>query len=324
VLDGLHDALKSRGPGSCVVVVCNSMGLTMREALANLHAFGFYEAEALHAVMWDHPEIGDWVSRQAIQYTYDKVDHSNDIAERHRALQKRTGHHEPVDWPVASPQWKTLEARKAAGETVAPIVLIPEGTGRGLHFDGVETVFMVGLPRQPERYFHFAGRAGRLGQTQGKVVTVLPVNARKVLDSWARQIGPGVRFEEEHVERIRSANPETYQPERPSDIRRSLRQRLQRERRQGIPHGPWVGMEEEEERERLLMPGKGFQSMPSDQDGQRQLEPVDTAAARRAQMQAQRRELRKRLMSNAVGVKPMAVPQGPMGGSLDEVEGKGR
>ena len=69
---GLHDALKSRkkGSGSSLVIICRSVGLTVREALRNLQDWGFHEAEAIHEALWTDPE--DWPSRWALKYSYDQ------------------------------------------------------------------------------------------------------------------------------------------------------------------------------------------------------------------------------------------------------------
>lgn len=69
---GLHDALKARkkGSGSSLVIICRSVGLTVREALRNLQDWGFHEAEAIHEALWTDPE--DWPSRWALKYSYDQ------------------------------------------------------------------------------------------------------------------------------------------------------------------------------------------------------------------------------------------------------------
>lgn len=71
-MTGLHDALKSRkkGSGSSLVIICRSVGLTVREALRNLQDWGFHEAEAIHEALWTDPE--DWPSRWALKYSYDQ------------------------------------------------------------------------------------------------------------------------------------------------------------------------------------------------------------------------------------------------------------
>jgi len=199
LIDGLHDALASRGPGSCMVVVMQSVGITIREVVKILHDWGFYEAEALHRTLWTDPK--DWPSKWAEKYTYDKRDHSAELAEKHAQLNKRTMSAEHKSFPVGSFEWNALEQRKDRGEVTSPILVGFEQSSRGLHFDGVETVYLLGLPRKPEIYLHAAGRVGRLGQKSGKVVSIVPKRSTKVLHKWRKHIGPNVKFEEELVRR---------------------------------------------------------------------------------------------------------------------------
>lgn len=212
MMDGLYDSLKSRKPGSSLVIICRTAGLTVRDVVRQLHRWGLGETEAIHSSLWDDPE--DWVSRWAVKYTHDMVDHSSEIAERHRELNERTREGRPVEHAVGSDAWQEMKTRKEAGETTSPILVGFEGAGRGLHFDGIETVYILGMLRKPQAYLHLAGRVGRLGQPAGKVISVLPVRAKKVLDSWRKLIGPGVQIEREHITRFRSANvseTEAYQ-----------------------------------------------------------------------------------------------------------------
>lgn len=199
LMDGLHDALASRGTGSCMVLVMSSMGISIREVVQNLHDLGFYEAEALHKTLWT--DAKDWPSRWAEKYTYDKRDHSAELAEKHMQLNERTLAGQHKSFPVGSFEWSALEQRKDRDEVTSPILVGFEGACRGLHFDGVETVYMLGLPRKPEVYLHLAGRVGRLGQTAGKVVSIVPKRGTKVLHKWRKHIGPNVEFDEEPIRR---------------------------------------------------------------------------------------------------------------------------
>jgi len=161
------------------------------------------EAESMHQALWG--QQGNWFERWSVQYTYDQKDHAVDLAHRHRELSNRLRMGMPREIPVGSAHWKMLQQRAESGETTSPIVVGFEGMGRGIHFDGVETVYILGLPRKPEIYLHLAGRVGRPGQTGAKVVSIIPKRAQKVLDAWANQIGPDVRFEPEPIRRMRSA-----------------------------------------------------------------------------------------------------------------------
>eukprot|EP00403_Amphidinium_massartii_P039880 CAMPEP_0178435030 /NCGR_PEP_ID=MMETSP0689_2-20121128/33721_1 /TAXON_ID=160604 /ORGANISM="Amphidinium massartii, Strain CS-259" /LENGTH=826 /DNA_ID=CAMNT_0020057097 /DNA_START=59 /DNA_END=2539 /DNA_ORIENTATION=+ len=204
ILDGLHDALKSRGEGSTMVIVTRTVGVTVRDLVRQLHKWGFHEAEAMQEALWGE-ELDDEAS-DALKYNWDGEDHSVDLAERHQELNDRLLRQEHKQLRVASSEWKQMEERKANGETTSPILVGFEGISRGLHFDGVSTVYMLGLPRKPATYLHLAGRVGRLGQKGGKVISVVPKGSVKVLDAWRNQIGPGVQILPEEVERIRSTN----------------------------------------------------------------------------------------------------------------------
>mmetsp|Transcript_449 Transcript_449/g.1000 ORF Transcript_449/g.1000 Transcript_449/m.1000 type:complete len:422 (-) Transcript_449:98-1363(-) len=90
------------------------------------------------------------------------------------------------------------------GEVELPPVLVTfEGSARGLHFDGVDIVFVVGRPTSAASYLHLAGRVGRAMSTDGDVegttgeVEVRPgtivsfcSKGRVVeLDKWTSQVG---------------------------------------------------------------------------------------------------------------------------------------
>eukprot|EP00913_Durusdinium_trenchii_P006644 g6242.t2 len=159
-------------------------------------------AEAMHEALWTDPT--DWPSKWAIKYSYNQKDNAVQIAQRHQELNQRTKNAQHLPFPVGGSAWKAMEARKKKGQCTAPVLVCFEGLGRGIHFDGVDAVYILGLPQRPKAYLHYAGRVGRLGQKAGKVVSILPMGGEKVLRAWESKIGPGVRFEEEPVQRIRS------------------------------------------------------------------------------------------------------------------------
>jgi len=51
-----------------------------------------------------------------------------------------------------------------------PVLVTFEGSARGLHFDGVDIVFVVGRPKSAASYLHLAGRVGRAMSTAGSTV----------------------------------------------------------------------------------------------------------------------------------------------------------
>ena len=88
-------------------------------------------------------------------------------------------------------------------DEVPPFLVTFEGSARGLHFDAVDVVFVVGRPSSAASYLHLAGRVGRAsvspdGQVAirpGSVVSVCTTGSAKELAKWTQQIG-GTNLEE--------------------------------------------------------------------------------------------------------------------------------
>jgi len=159
----------------------------------------------MHEALWGVAD-SDRMAYDSLKYSWDRQDHSTDLAERHAELNERLLQREYKPPLSGSSAWKTMEERKARGEATSPIIVGFEGVSRGLHFDGIDTVYMLGLPRKPATYLHLAGRVGRLGQEGGKVISIVPKRSVKVLHAWSKQIGPGVKLRPEEVARVRSSN----------------------------------------------------------------------------------------------------------------------
>ena len=75
---------------------------------------------------------------------------------------------------------------------------------RGLHFDAVDTVFILGIPDSPATYLHLAGRTGRYPVLEGQVVTLCPRAAHTQLTGWSTRLG-GIQFEEVHLKKHATA-----------------------------------------------------------------------------------------------------------------------
>eukprot|EP00441_Pelagodinium_beii_P022155 CAMPEP_0197680034 /NCGR_PEP_ID=MMETSP1338-20131121/92635_1 /TAXON_ID=43686 ORGANISM="Pelagodinium beii, Strain RCC1491" /NCGR_SAMPLE_ID=MMETSP1338 /ASSEMBLY_ACC=CAM_ASM_000754 /LENGTH=855 /DNA_ID=CAMNT_0043261161 /DNA_START=165 /DNA_END=2732 /DNA_ORIENTATION=- len=260
MFDGLHDALKSRGNGSVMLILTRHSGVTQGETLQKLQEWGFYEAEVVNHAMFTMPTA--YHERQAMMYNLDMRDHANDIFKRHADLQDRVRSGEPAEQPVGSYAWRMMSARKEYGESTSPILIAHETVSRGIHFDGLKSVYIFGTPRTPQAYMHIAGRVGRLGQGggPGKVVSIVGSGGPKQLKTWAPYIGPKVKFEPEPIKRIRSIDVDKFSA--PSWLR-PLRQL----RRPTMP----LDDEEEEEvtrtEEPMLLPEPGdIMRMPSFDD----------------------------------------------------------
>ena len=74
----------------------------------------------------------------------------------------------------------------------------------GLHFDGVDAVFILGVPDSPSTYLHLAGRTGRQPVLTGTVVTICPGRAFRQLEGWSPRLG-GIRFDELRLQGIDDA-----------------------------------------------------------------------------------------------------------------------
>ena len=75
-----------------------------------------------------------------------------------------------------------------------PVLVTFEDMARGLHFDAVDAVFILGLPDSPATYLHLAGRTGRQPVLEGSVITISPGKSQEQLFSWSTQLG-GIKFE---------------------------------------------------------------------------------------------------------------------------------
>ncbi|PFH36380.1 DEAD/DEAH box helicase domain-containing protein [Besnoitia besnoiti] len=73
------------------------------------------------------------------------------------------------------------------------LLLTSMTTARGLHFDDLDYVFLVGEIENAREYQHLAGRAGRQGR-RGTVVSISDAAAQKSISSWANMLG--VKFQD--------------------------------------------------------------------------------------------------------------------------------
>ena len=78
-----------------------------------------------------------------------------------------------------------------------PYLVTFEGSARGLHFDAVDAVFVVGRPASASSYLHLAGRVGRAVATAdggivncpGTVVSFCTKGQQTELEKWTKQLG---------------------------------------------------------------------------------------------------------------------------------------
>ena len=78
-------------------------------------------------------------------------------------------------------------ATAAAAASTLPVLVGCESTARGLHLEGVDTVFILSRPRTADEYLHLAGRTGRSGQA-GKAVAIMSFSEVAALKVWSSQL----------------------------------------------------------------------------------------------------------------------------------------
>ncbi len=97
----------------------------------------------------------------------------------------------------------------AEDEVDLPQLLVTfEGSARGLHFDGVDVVFVVGRPTSAASYLHLAGRVGRsmandgtkseVEVRPGTIISFCSKGRVTELEKWTNQIG-GTKLEELNI-----------------------------------------------------------------------------------------------------------------------------
>ena len=78
-------------------------------------------------------------------------------------------------------------AASGAASAAAPVFVTFEDSARGLHFDGVDAVFVPARPRSADEYLHLAGRTGRCGAA-GEAISIVTYREADALKGWANQL----------------------------------------------------------------------------------------------------------------------------------------
>lgn len=238
-------AVAAQRPASALVFLCRSSGLTVRKAVKQMRALGMpaqalHEAFGLEPGVevgaegqgtgggraeagdwWDKPEYREggggvslrgaglrgvekeelWgVGEEAGRAT---VGASLQLQERQRALAATFRTRAGLGGGTGGGEAGGGVGGAAAAES--PLVVTFEDMARGLHFDGVEVVYILGLPDSPATYLHLAGRTGRQPVLNGTVLTICPGNAHTQLCGWASRLGEGIVFEEVKLEGMAEA-----------------------------------------------------------------------------------------------------------------------
>ena len=85
----------------------------------------------------------------------------------------------------------------ADADAPLPFLVTFEGSARGLHFDAVDAVFVMGRPASASSYLHLAGRVGRavavedgiVANCPGTVVSFCTKGQQTELEKWTKQLG---------------------------------------------------------------------------------------------------------------------------------------
>jgi hypothetical protein len=176
------DALSHLQPRSALVFICKSAKLTVGEATAALTAAGV-PALALHEALGLRRPAGAAGNGGAAERGDDTVDGAATLLANHGALAGGFSAHLPG------------RGAAAVGGAAPPLIVTFEDNARGLHFDAVDVVLILGQPSSPSTYLHLAGRTGRQPVLDGTVVVVCTRRSARELDSWSSQLG-GTRFVE--------------------------------------------------------------------------------------------------------------------------------
>lgn len=113
------------------------------------------------------------------------------MIEKHRQIsgaygvgESTTSYFEPSTMPQSVSAGDEGEKPNSESEY---LLVTGEDTIRGLHFDGLDVVIVVGRANGPDEYTHIAGRTGRAGRT-GKVINVVSEENAAALKSWERML----------------------------------------------------------------------------------------------------------------------------------------
>lgn len=230
-------AVSEQQPRSALVFLCRSSGLTVRKAARQMRAIGL-PVKALHEAIglehappglhnvrkagtrtvrkaepvewWNKPEyrdedasvvLGDgsdeedWEEAELATSPGGRSSSSTQLQSRQRELAAQFR---------ACAGLRAAESERAEPPVEPPFVVTFEDMARGLHFDGVEVVYILGLPDSPATYLHLAGRTGREPVLSGTVLTICPGNSHAQLCAWANRLGD-VHFEEVELEGLQQA-----------------------------------------------------------------------------------------------------------------------
>lgn len=221
------EGVRALRPSSSLLFLCRSSGLTVRRAARELRELGLPAVPLHEAIGLEHAAPADLLSSansdDAVEVQSTSAAGAAEVAESPRTRRERLaeralaerGPSRPSDTSAALQlRHKQVSAAfssrlgafqglseagtaegdgdgdgKSEGAEDSPLLVTFEDMARGLHFDAVEAVFIVGLPDSPATYLHLAGRTGRQPVLKGTVVTICPGQSHEQLLGWANRLG---------------------------------------------------------------------------------------------------------------------------------------
>lgn len=113
----------------------------------------------------------------------------NRTADIEEAAGKLLYHHYPADFIHGT---REKEERRKAIQSFrsgkVKYLIATDIAARGLHFDGIDTVFHVSIPEKSEDYLHRAGRTGR-GGASGRNILIVSEKELPLLRKYERELG---------------------------------------------------------------------------------------------------------------------------------------
>lgn len=166
-----QSSIPSSGGGKkMLMVLCKSFGMSTQNVIGALKHFKCQpEPQSLLDVL---QQGGDSSSSSSTI-----LDGGTDpLMERHRQVSGATGVGESIV-SSSSSSWRDDD------HNAGYLLVTGEDSVRGLHFDSLDLVLLVGRPKTPDDYTHIAGRTGRAGKG-GQVVSIVSSNQAAALYSW--------------------------------------------------------------------------------------------------------------------------------------------
>ncbi|PHJ19175.1 dead deah box helicase domain-containing protein, partial [Cystoisospora suis] len=154
------------------------------------------EKEARKYVEKKHQEIGGLLASNEESFPAEDEDEENKIKQR----EKENVSHEKEEEEEKTRKDMSMESvyeerrldqhereKKTTMEKPRTLLVTSMDTARGLHFDDIDVVFLVGRVESADEYQHLAGRTGRGGKP-GIAICVSDADTQRLLRSWEKML----------------------------------------------------------------------------------------------------------------------------------------